>query len=151
MDSQIVCTECGAVLAEGTTCETVFHQMLFWEAEFPELGVVHHLMVLCYHLQHPSLYSQDGLVAGIELLTTFVRDGRSPAEVRRASSDKVNSNTRQWKVTARPDSKGAYAYRVTWTMRAGDVVANGADHYIDSTREWAQSVYESISAARAIP
>jgi hypothetical protein len=142
-----VCPECGAALPDGSTCETYFHQMLFWEAEFPELGVVHHLMVLCYHLQHPSLYSPDGLANGIQLLTSFVRDGLSPAEIRRMTSDKVNSKNRQWKITARPDAKGAYAYPVVWTMRAADVVARGADQYVESVREWAQSVYDVLQAS----
>ena len=142
-----VCSKCGAVLPEGATCETNFHQMLFWEAEEPTRGVVHHLMVLCYHLQHPSLYSPDGLANGIQLLTSFVRDGISPAEIRRTMSDKVNSKNRQWKVTARPDSKGIYAHPVVWTMRAADVVARGVDHYVDSVREWAQSVYNVLQAS----
>ena len=149
MNTDSVCPECGAALLEGTTCETYFHQMLFWEAEYPDLGVVHHLMVLCYHLQHPSLYSPDGLVAGIELLDAFVRDGRSPAEVLRTSHEKVNSNTRKWKVTARPNSTGAYAHPVIWIMRGADVVGRDSDRYCDSVREWAQSVYESINAVSA--
>ena len=49
------CPECGAVLHDGETCEAYFHQMLFWEAENPANGEVHHLAVLCYHLQHPHL------------------------------------------------------------------------------------------------
>jgi hypothetical protein len=142
-----VCPECGASLPEGATCETYFHQMLFWEAEEPARGVVHHLMVLCYHLQHPSLYSADGLANATQLLTAFVRDGRSPAEVRHVTRDKVNSKNRNWKITARPDSKGAYAHPVVWTMRAADVVARGADHYIDSVHEWAQSVYDVLQAS----
>jgi hypothetical protein len=142
-----VCPECGAALPEGGTCETYFHQLLFWEAEFPELGVVHHLMVLCYHLQHPSLYSADGLANATQLLTSFVRDGRSPAEVRHATRDTVNSKNRQWKITARPDSKGTYAHPVIWTMRAADVVPRGADQYVESVGEWAQSVYDVLQAS----
>jgi len=144
MATESVCPECGAALPNETTCETCFHQMLFWETENPANWTVHHLTVLCYHLQHPSIYSPDGLVNGKQLLTAFIRDGISPAEVRRTSRDKVNSNTRNWKITARPDSKGVYAHPVAWTMRAADVVARGSDRYCDSVREWAQSVYEAL-------
>lgn len=121
--------------------------MLFWEHEDSSRWEVHHLTVLCYHLQHPHLYSEDGLTNGIGLLTAFVRDGIAPSEIRRTSKDKVNSKNRTWTITARSDSKGAYAHLVTWTMRAADVVARGADHYVASVREWAQSVYNSIQAA----
>ncbi len=144
-----ICPECGAHCPPSTTCETYFHQMLFWEVEFPHYGVVHHLMVLCYHLQHPSLYSPDGLAAGIQLLTTFVRDGISPADVRRSNRDKVNSLNRDWKITARPDSKGSYPYPVAWTMTAADVVAHGSDHYCDSVREWAQHTYAALQRHRS--
>ena len=146
MDSNSICPECGAALPEDTTCETYFHQMLFWETENPANWAVHHLTVLCYHLQHPALYSSDGLAGGKQLLINFVRDGISSAEIRRTSSAKVNSKNRNWKITARPDSKGAYAHPAAWTMRAAAVVARGADRYCDSVREWAQSVYDSLIA-----
>jgi hypothetical protein len=32
-----------------TTCQDNFYQMLYWEAENPALGIVHHLMVLSSH------------------------------------------------------------------------------------------------------
>lgn len=148
MDANLVCPECGAILSEGETCETNFHQMLFWENENPANWEVHHLTVLCYHLQHPSLYSQDGLAHGIQLLTSFVRDDISPAEMRRMTSDKVNSRNRNWKITARPDSKGAYTQPIAWTMRTTDVITRGIDQYVDSVREWAQRAYDSIQAAQ---
>ncbi len=147
MDTHSLCPECGAVLSDGETCETYFHQMLFWETENPANWVVHHLTVLCYHLQHLGLYSSAGLEGGKQLLIAFVRDGRSPADVRRASRDKVNSKNRDWKITARPDSKGAYTHPPVWTMRASDVVARGSDRYCDSVREWSQSVYDSLKSA----
>ncbi len=142
-----ICPQCGTIWQDGETCETDFHQMLFWEHEDSSRWEVHHLTVLCYHLQHPSLYSQDGLTNSIQLLTAFVRDGISPAEMRRNSSDKVNSRNRNWKITARPDSKGTYTHPPAWTMRATDVVARGSDHYVKSVREWAQRAYDSIQAA----
>ncbi|MBZ0279740.1 MAG: DUF5946 family protein [Anaerolineae bacterium] len=138
------CPECGAVLAEGQTCRDHFDQMLFWEAEDFSRGVVHHLLVLCYHLQHPSLYSMEGLQYGLGLLDQFVVQGITPADVRKQSRDQVASGNRNWKITARPDSIGAYDHPITWTMTAADVVAQGADNYVDSVRAWAQSVHESL-------
>jgi Family of unknown function (DUF5946) len=57
--------------------------MLFWENENPGYGQVHHLMVLSYHLQHPSLYSPEGLSAAIHLLTDFWERGVPTEEVRK--------------------------------------------------------------------
>ncbi|MFN8375399.1 MAG: DUF5946 family protein [Anaerolineae bacterium] len=148
METTSNCPECGAVWSNGQTCTDHFHQMLFWEAERPELGVVHHLMVLCYHLQHPSLYSPEGLAYGQQLLHDFVVKGISPAEVRQNRKGEVNSKNRQWKVTARPDARGSYDQPVAWKMTAADVVAGGADAYIDNVRLWASLAHDSLVASR---
>ena len=114
--------------------------MLFWEAEHPAYGEVHHLTVLCYHLQHPSLYSPEGLQAARRLLVEFVERGTSPGEVRQANQAHVDSSRRQWKITARADSRGSYDRVVVWPLTAADVVAGGADHYCDNVRAWARSL-----------
>ena len=144
------CPECGTLWAAGVTCEDDFHQLLFWEAEKPSLGVVHHLMVVCYHLQHPSLYSADGLENAKTLLIDFVARGLSTETVRKQNRDQVDSGKRQWKVTARPDSHGAYAYPVKWTMTARDVVASGMDHYIENVQAWAKSALALLQATNNI-
>lgn len=144
------CPECGTSWADGTTCEDNFHQLLFWEAERPSLGVVHHLTVLCYHMQHPSLYSQDGLENAKGLLVSFVVKGLSTETVRKQNGAVVASDKRGWTVTARPDSKGAYAHPVTWTMTARDVVAGGMDNYVENTTRWAGSVLASLQASNNI-
>jgi hypothetical protein len=141
------CLACGEALPDETTCEHHFHQMLFWEAENPALGIVHHLMVLCYHLQHPHLYSAEGLVEGKQLLVAFVQDGVTTEEIRRRNRVKVDSGKRSWKVTARPDSIGAYSQPVQWTMTAADVVAGGADHYCNNVRAWAKSVLDVLQTS----
>lgn len=137
------CPTCG-----GTNCQENFHQMLFWEAEFPEYGVVHHLLVLSYHLQHPHLYSREGLASSKQLLVDFLENGLSTEDVRKKNRSKVASDNRQWKITARPDSQGAYKSPVTWTMTAADVVAGGSDNYCENVRQWANSIYTSLKNSR---
>ena len=138
------CPECGADWSEAT-CEENFHQFGYWElADMENLGIVHHLMVLGYHLQHPSKYSQDGLIHALGLLVNFVEHGKSPQEVRQEIRGEVALGTRKFKITARPDSQGSYAQPVTWTMRANDVVAGGTQHYVENVRAWAQSIYDDL-------
>ncbi|MEJ2759840.1 MAG: DUF5946 family protein, partial [Anaerolineales bacterium] len=83
MESPRLCDQCGATLEAGHTCKDDFCQMLFWESENPEYWQVHHLMVLCYHLQHPILYSTEGLVRAKKLLADFVERKFSPDEIRK--------------------------------------------------------------------
>lgn len=118
--------------------------MLFWENEDPARGEVHHLMVLCYHLQHPSLYSAEGLAVGRQLLTDFVERGLSPEEVRRDNRERVDSGKRGWSITARPGNHGAYERSIVWTMTAGDVVAGGAEAYCENVRAWALAVHDAL-------
>lgn len=141
------CPECGATLTNEQTCEGYFHQMLFWEAEYPVYGAeVHHLTVLCYYLQHPSLYSPAGLKAAQQLLVKFVEQGASPAEVRRRNRARVDSSRRAWKITGTADSQGSYEHAISWKMTAADVVAGGSEHYCDKVRTWARLITEALKA-----
>src|SRR5262245_38185795 len=98
METIQICSECGSAWRDRQTCQDHFHQMLYWEFEYPDLGVVHHLMVLCYHLQHPSLYSPEGLRYSMQLLVDFVERGVSPQESRQRSRVIVDSANRKWKI-----------------------------------------------------
>jgi hypothetical protein len=139
------CPECGAAWTDGQTCQDFFHQFLFWENEDPARGEVHHLMVLCYHLQHPSLYSAEGLAHARGLLSDFVERGLSTEEVRRRQREAVASSNRQFSVTARSGNQGAYERPVTWTMTAADVAAGGAKRYCENVRAWSDSVFRAIN------
>jgi hypothetical protein len=139
------CPECGAAWPNGQTCQHYFHQMLFWESENPALGEVHHLMVLCYHLQHPRLYSAEGLRHARQLLTGFVEEGLSPAEARRRNRERVDSGKRGWRVTAREGDRGAYGRPMAWTITAQDVVAGGMDNYVTNVRAWASSLQQILN------
>jgi hypothetical protein len=114
--------------------------MLVWESEDPRRWEVHHLTVLCYHLQHPSLYSPETLAGGLQLLTDFVEGGVTPGEMRRRNKTKLSSSNRKFKVTGTPERHGVYEHPIPWTMRAVDVVAAGPDRYCESVRAWAGSM-----------
>lgn len=119
--------------------------MLYWENEEPARGEVHHLMVLCYHLQHPSLYSTEGLAVSRRLLADFVERGLNPAEVRLKHRNAVDSGQREWSITARSGNQGTYEKPITWTMTAADVVAGGADAYLFNVRGWAEATFRDLS------
>jgi len=147
MRSTPICPECGTIWMDEKTCQDHFNQMLYWEAENPHYGEVHHLMVLCYHLQHPSLYSLEGLEYSIQLLKDFLEGGVPPGEMRKRIRTKVDSGTRKWKVKATAGSQGAYKNPIQWQITAGDVVAGGSNHYCENIREWAQEVLITLKAA----
>ncbi len=121
--------------------------MLAWEIENPSLGEVHHLMVLSFYLQHPSLYSPEGLEGAKRLLVDFLERDLTPDQVRQRDRTAMDSGNRKFKIKGTAESHGAHPYPVHWTMTAADVVAGGADHYRDSVRMWARSVLASLRAS----
>lgn len=147
MDLTRKCPECGAAWGDGKSCQDRFHQMLAWEWEEPANAAVHHLMVLGYHLQHPSLYSPEGLAEARWLLVEFLEHGTSPAEVRQRIGARADSGNRNWKIKGTPESHGSYDPPITWTMTATDVVGGGIGGYRDNVRAWARSILDSLNAA----
>ncbi len=147
METPQRCDECSAVWSNEQTCQDHFHQMLYWETENPGYGAeVHHLMVLCYYLQHPSLYSPAGLNEARRLLAEFVEHSLSPAEARQLNRARVDSSRRNWKITGTAASHGSYAQAIAWKATAADVVAGGAENYCDNVRAWAHVVNEALKA-----
>lgn len=140
------CPECGAEFTvTQASCEEYFHQFLYWEqADMEHLGVVHHLMVLGYYLQHPGKYSPEGLDFAKGLLVDFVARGISPQQIRQRESANLDSGKRAFKIAASPGSHGAYQHPVPWTMRASDVVAGGAENYVVNVQAWARSIHASL-------
>ena len=151
METTQTCPECGAVWKDGLTCEEHFHQMLYWENEFPDYGVVHNLTVLSYYLQHPSLYSPEGLNHGMKLLSDFVEKGITTQEVRARDRDKVSSTNRTWKVKGKPGAQGAYSHPIRWSMTAPEVTAGGPHQYCENVRQWAAKIMQDIRESGNFP
>lgn len=138
------CPTCDADQTDGKTCEDHFHQMLFWENEYPHYTLpVHHLLVASYYIQHPHLYSPDGLRFSITLLKEFLT-GIDPQQKGREIRAGVQSETRSFKVTGTPESHGSYPVPVPWTMFARDVTAQPVEQYADAIWAWARSIDQAL-------
>ncbi len=140
------CPECGARHDDNQTCNDDFNTLLGWETEDIEKWQVHHLSVLAYHLQHPTIYSQEGLDGAIKLLAEFIETKITPDEVRKREKDRLNSNRRRFKITSTEDSRGTYPHPVKWKRTAADVVAAGPEDYVENVKSWAMSIYNHLKA-----
>ncbi|MDX2139363.1 MAG: DUF5946 family protein [Chloroflexota bacterium] len=146
---QTICPDCGAMWKADDTCETHFHTLLAWEWDY-RMYDLHHLLVLCYHLQHPHLYSPQTLANGLTMLVDFVEHGMTPQQMRKEITGAVDSGVRAHKITGTPDSYGTYAAPITWTMTIADVVAGGPDQYYAGVGAWAESMLARLRAAGAV-
>ena len=108
---------------------------------------MHHLLVLCYHLQHPHLYSPEGLEGAKQLLAAFVEEGLTPTEARRRQRGAVDSGRRAWKITGTPASHGAYVHPMHWPLTIADITSGDLDGYIGRVQAWARSALEALKAS----
>ena len=139
------CPECKAEWLNGRTCADAFHQALAWDFEDPAgAWPNHHLTVLCYHLQHPSLYSPEGLEYANGLLIEFVEKGKAPASVRHENSEELQNSRRKWTVTGSGSAKGEYLIPPRWTVTVQDVVAGGLENYPGRVKTWAESLFRAL-------
>ena len=147
MINQSSCPQCGAQVNNGVTREYNFHQSLYWENENPQRGEVHHLMVLAYHLQHPSFYSPEGLEHGIQLLVDFIEHGISPQLVLKNNQMAVDSTHRKWNIGAKAGRQAAYKDPVHWKMTIQAVVCAGPDQYIESVQDWSRAIFADLRSS----
>src|SRR4051812_49297138 len=116
MTSKSTCFECGAIRTDGLTCQDDFYALLAYESAIDDLTPdIHMLMVLSYYIQHPHLYSPEGLAWAIHQLADAVDHGMPSSEIRRRGRDEVASDKRDWKVTGTPEYHGSYSKPVAWS------------------------------------
>jgi hypothetical protein len=144
------CPECGARWQGTRTCTDDFHLLLGWELAYLVYDV-HHLLVLCYHLQHPSLYSPQMLQRAPQMLVDFVEGGISPQQMRQRIAISVDSGVRAFKIKGTAQQHGAYARPIHWQRRMGDVVDGGLDAYVPNVQAWAALVLADLRATGQTP
>lgn len=145
---QSTCPECGAVNPPGSTCQDYFHQLLYWENDDPTKASVHPLLVLAFHLQHPSRLSPAGLSSSIKLLVDFLEYKIPPEQALKKHRPYFDSSHRQWKIRARPGAVASYLHPIVWRITIQDVVSAGAGHYIESVQSWVSSIIADLRSTQ---
>lgn len=137
------CSSCGAEWSGNTSCTDQFHQLLFWEFD-SDLFELHHLMVLCYHIQHPQLLSGQALETAKWQLAAFVDDGVTPDQMRKMLLNRLASQPSSVKVTSTNRDYGQHDSSITWSMTVFDVVSAGSEGYYASVKEWSRSILHTL-------
>lgn len=130
------CPECGA----EADCQALFDECLVREFEDPGYGVVHHLTVAAFMLQHSSRLTLQGWVQMRQLLREFLVAGKSPQEIRKQNRNVVDSGRRDWKIKSK-DSLPKIKRRV-WARTISDVRMDNPNVYCSDITFWARSVLE---------
>jgi hypothetical protein len=125
--------------------------MLAWEIEEPKNLQVHHLTVLCYYLQHPALYSPEGLQHGRSLLKKFVVHNEKPQVIRQQAKSTLASDKRTWKIKGTADSHGTYSPPIKWQMTAADIIESGIENYIQNIHRWSRLIYDQLQIHSKLP
>jgi hypothetical protein len=104
-----ICPECSSLLTSDINCRDYFNQMLTWDFEDPEdIGKLLHLTVLCYHIQHPSLYSSEALKFGKHFLRSIIERNMSAKELLEITRKSLAASKRTWKIKGIQENRGSY-------------------------------------------
>lgn len=117
-----------------------FDEFLVLEFTDVNYGVVHHLTVTAYMLQHSSKLTREGWLHERELLREFLVENKPPAFIRRQNRDLVDSGKRKFKIKSR-DGKPVID-KTNWTKTILDVRWENAEVYCAGINAWAKAVLE---------
>ncbi len=137
----INCPECGAPEA---LCQTRFDEFLALEFTNADYGIVHHLTVTAYMLQHSSKLTREGWLHERELLREFLVENKSPAFIREQNRDLMDSGKRTFKIKSR-DGKPVIN-KTSWAKTILNVRTENAEVYCVDVAAWARSVLDEAES-----
>lgn len=129
------CPECGA---PDNLCQACFDEFLVLEFTDAGYGIVHHLTVATYMLQHSSKMTRDGWLYERGLLREFLVENKPPAYIRKQNRDAVDSGKRKFKIKSKTGVP--VINKTTWNKTILDVRTENADLYCEDITAWARSV-----------
>ena len=131
------CPECGA---PEILCKPRFDEFLVLEFTDAGYGVVHHLTVAAYMLQHSSKLTREGWIHMRGLLREFLVENKPPAIIRRQNRDLVDSGKRKFKIASKDGAP--IINKSAWMKTILDVRTGNAEVYCEDVTAWAKSVLE---------
>ena len=135
------CPECGAT---DTLCKTRFDEFLVLEFTDAGYGIVHHLTVTAYMLQHSSKLTREGWLHMRELLHEFLVENKPPQFIRKQNRDLVDSGKRKFKIKSKDGLP--VINKSKWEKTILDVRTENAEVYCADITAWARAVLEDAKA-----
>jgi hypothetical protein len=135
------CPECDAL---ETLCKPCFDEFLILEFTDTGYGVVHHLTVAAYMLQHSSKLTREGWLYERELLREFLVENKPPEFIRKQIRDQVDSGKRKFKIASKDGLP--VINKSMWSKTILNVRAENAEIYCADVITWAKSVLEEAEA-----
>ncbi|PQP39645.1 DUF5946 family protein [Mycolicibacterium austroafricanum] len=128
------CPHCGV-----EACEAKFQECLDRDFADPDYGVVHHLTVGAYMLQH-SRYLDENVAGTVDFLLRHLD---------RAPGESAKRDIRRWtdgprRVARRGEESAPVPPELFWPSSIGDVDLTTADSYRASVRRWAEAVARAV-------
>jgi len=132
------CSECGALLPEGSTCQSIFDEFLSLEFTNSEYGKVHYLTVTCFMLQH-GRYSDEAFIWARSTLRAYLDEQLTAQQIRQRAANKTDNAIRTWKVSRPADAPPLP--KVAWSMTIADVASSmqSPERYCAQIEKWAQA------------
>ena len=125
-----LCPDCGAAIANGSTCRAMFDELLAHEYAFPaSFGAVHHLTVAAYYLQHPHGHSR-AVVDGWRTIIAESLDGlATPAEFLRRARARSGERGK----VREPGAEPPEGWPRSWPMGTTTALGSGQHRF---ARRW---------------
>jgi hypothetical protein len=139
------CAECGAVLFEGSTCQTIFDEFLSLEYTNSAYGQVHFFTVACFMIQH-GRYSDEALRWMQPMLRASLDEQLTAQQLRKRAANGINDTPRTWKVTRRADAPPLP--KVAWSVTITDVAQSMQDpeKYCAHVKQWAHATWQQMAS-----
>ena len=141
----VCCTLCGAILPEGSTCQTIHDELLIFEYTHAIPHSIHFLMVTCFLIQH-NHYSDEALVWAQSMLRAHLDERMTEQQLQRLLTKGWNSTPRTWKFNRSVDAPPLP--RVAWAMTIVDVARNMSDaaSYSQQVKQLARLTLQQMSS-----
>jgi hypothetical protein len=131
------CPECGAT---DNLCKTRFDEFLVLEFTDAGYGVVHHLTVAAYMIQHSSKLTREGWLHMRGLLHEFLVENKPPQFIRKQNRDLVDSGKRKFKIVSKDGLP--VINKSMWVKTILDVCTENAEVYCADITAWARAALE---------
>lgn len=139
------CAECGAVLSEESTCQTIIEEFLSLEYTDPAYGQVHFLTVPCFMIQY-GRYSDEALTGMQSLLRACLDEQLIAQHLRQRASKAMNDATRTYKITRQADAPPLP--KIAWSTSIADVAQSMGDpeKYCEHMKRWAHATLQQMAS-----